>query len=161
MKRAGLQLSAAYRVMRFFDEAAVPLAPQVMSRLIRHLYGSDIHWKTHIEPGVMIVHGMGMAISPQASIGRGVLLFQHVTLGANVHPETRESGAPTIEDDVHIGPGAVLIGPIRIGARSKIMANCVVTASVEPDSLVEAAPPNVRPRVARRGEKVGGPRRAK
>jgi serine O-acetyltransferase len=152
-KRVGLQVTMAYRVMQFLHESGVPLAPQVVSRLIRHAYGSDIHWKAQIDPGVMVVHGMGMAISPAAKIGPGVLLFQNVTLGSGVHPETREVGAPTIEHDVHIGPGAVIIGPVTIGARSKIMANCVVTRSVPPDSLVEAPPPNVRSRVAARAAK--------
>ena len=147
-KRAGLQLSAAYRVMRFFDDAHVPLAPKVMSRLIRHLYGSDIHWKADIEPGVMLIHGMGLAISSSARVGAGVALFHNVTLGMGTHPETRESGAPTIEADVHVGPGAVIIGPVTIGARSKVMANCVVTRSIPPDSLVEAPAPTVRGRKA-------------
>jgi serine acetyltransferase len=146
IKRVGLQVTAAYRVMRFFHEAGIPVAPQVASRLIRHAYGSDIHWKAEIDPGVMVVHGMGMAISPAARIGANVLIFQNVTLGSGVHPDTREVGAPTIEHDVHIGPGAVIIGPVTIGARSKIMANCVVMRSVPPDSLVEAPAMNVRPR---------------
>ena len=147
-KRVGFQLSAAYRVMRFFDDAGVPLAPKVMSRLIRHLYGSDIHWKADIEPGVMLIHGMGLAISRAARVGRGAALFHNVTLGMGTHPETRESGAPTIEADVHVGPGAVIVGPVTIGARSKVMANCVVTRSVPPDSLVEAPTPGVKGRHA-------------
>jgi serine acetyltransferase len=163
VKRVGLQVSMAYRVMQFLHECGVPVAPQVVSRLIRHAYGSDIHWKAQIDPGVMVVHGMGMAISPEAKVAQGVLLFQNVTLGSGVHPETRQTGAPTIERDVHIGPGAVIIGPVTIGARSKIMANCVVTTSVPPDSLVEAPSPNVRPRVTGRSAKVegGSPRRAR
>ena len=146
VKRIGLQISGAYRVMRFFDEAGVPLAPQVMSRLIRHLYGSDIHWKADIEAGVVIVHGMGLAISHAAKVGQGALLFHNVTLGAGRHPDTSESGSPTIEDDAHIGAGTVIIGPVTIGARSKVMANCVITRSVPPDSLVEAPTPNVKAR---------------
>jgi serine O-acetyltransferase len=153
-KRVGLQVSMAYRVMQFLHEGGVPLAPQVVSRLIRHAYGSDIHWKAQIDPGIMLVHGMGMAIAPEAKVGQGVLLFHNVTLGSGVHPETRETGAPIIERDVHIGPGAVIIGPVTIGARSKIMANCVVMTSVPPDSLVEAPAPNVRPRGVGRSAKV-------
>jgi len=149
-RRVGLQLSVAYRVMRFFDEAGTPLVPQVMSRLIRHAYGADIHYKAQIEPGVMMVHGMGLAISHLARVGSGALVFQNVTLGAGLHPETREAGAPTIEENVHIGPGAAIIGPVTIGARSKIMANCVVTRSVPPDSIVEAPAPEVKPRTRSR-----------
>jgi serine O-acetyltransferase len=163
VKRVGLQVSMAYRVMQFLHEGGVPLAPQIVSRLIRHAYGSDIHWRATIDPGVMLVHGMGMAISPEAKVGQGVLQFHNVTLGSGVHPETRETGAPTIERDVHIGPGAVIIGPVTIGARSKIMANCVVMTSVPPDSLVEAPAPSVRPRTAGRSAKRedGASRRAR
>ena len=153
VKRVGLQISGAYRVMRFFDEAGIPLAPQVMSRMIRHVYGSDIHWKAEIEPGVVVVHGMGLCISHAARVGRSALLFQHVTLGAGRHPETLESGSPTIEDDVHIGAGTVIIGPVTIGARSKIMANCVITRSVPPDSLVEAPTPSVKARARSRSSR--------
>lgn len=156
-RRVGLQLSVAYRVMRFFDEAGAPLAAQVMSRLIRHAYGADIHWKAQIEPGVMIVHGMGLAVSHLARVGRGALVFQNVTLGAGLHPETREAGAPTIEENVHIGPGAAILGPVTIGAGSKIMANCVVTTSVPPDSIVEAPAPEVRPRTRGRQAGLAGP----
>jgi serine O-acetyltransferase len=138
--RAGLQLTVAYRVMRFFEEARVPLAPRVVSRLIRHVYGSDIHWQARIGPGLVVVHGMGLAINSAAVVGRGALLFQNVTLGAS------NSGAPTVGDDVHIGPGAVIVGAVTIGSHSKVMANCVVTASVPADSIVEAPSPTVRPR---------------
>jgi serine acetyltransferase len=155
VKRVGLQLSSAYRVMRFFDEAGIPVAPMVMSRIIRHVYGSDIHWKAQLEPGVMLVHGFGLAISDHARVARGALVFQNVTLGAGRHPETLEGGSPTIEEDVHIGPGAAIIGPVTIGARSKIMANCVVMRSVPPDSLVEAPEADVKSRARIRGPRGG------
>jgi serine O-acetyltransferase len=113
--------------------------PQVTSRLIRHAYGAEVHWKSRIEPGVSIVHGCGLVISHAATIGEGCLLFQNVTLGESVDPKTRQVGAPTLGRDVHIGPGATLLGPISIGDRSKIMAGAVVTCSVPPDSLVRPA----------------------
>jgi serine O-acetyltransferase len=146
VRQVGLQIMAGYRLMRLFTGAGIPLAPMITSRMIRHLYGSDIHWQAELAPGVMIVHGMGLAVSHAARIGRGVLLNQNITIGMGIHPDTREVGAPTIEDNVHIGAGATLIGPITIGAGSKIMAGCVVVRSVPKSSIVEAPTPTVRPR---------------
>jgi serine O-acetyltransferase len=151
VRQVGFQIMASYRVMRLFTRAGVPVAPKIASRMIRHLYGSDIHWDAELSPGVMIVHGMGLAVSHAARVGHGVLLNQNVTIGMGIHPDTRAVGAPTLEDDVHVGAGATLIGPITIGAGSKIMPGCVVTRSVPPGSIVEAPTPIVRPRAARPG----------
>jgi serine O-acetyltransferase len=147
--RIGFQILVAYRAMRFFVDARVPLAPQIASRSIRHVYGSDIHWDAQIEPGVVIVHGMGLAVSSAARVERGAILFQNVTLGMSVDPVTRVAGAPVVERDVHVGAGSTLIGPITIGARSKVTANCFVRTSIPADSLVEAPAPIVSPRGAR------------
>jgi serine acetyltransferase/GT2 family glycosyltransferase len=153
IQRIGFQIMVAYRMMRFLREAGIPFAPQVASRLIRHIYGSDIHWEAELAPGVMIVHGMGLCISRYASVGRGVILFQHVTLGDSTHPETRKTGGPTIEDDVHVGAGAVIVGPVRIGARSKIMPTAVVRTNVPADSLVSVPDPVI---TSRTGKRNGG-----
>lgn len=144
--KIGFQMTSAYRTMRFFEEAGVPLAPKVASRLIRHLYGSDIHWEARFDPGVMIVHGMGLAISRAARVERGAILNQNVTLGMGIDPKTREVGAPHLEPNVHVGAGATLVGPITIGAGSKIMPGCVVTRSVPPGSIVAAPTPVVSER---------------
>ncbi len=149
LTRIGLQLLAAYRLMRFCTEARIPLAPRVLSRLIRHVYGSDIHWEASLDPGVVVVHGMGLAVSRGACVHRGAILFQNVTLGMGIDPDTREVGAPVVEPHVHIGPGSSVVGPVRVGARSKISANCFVRASVPADSLVEAPRPAVSPRSRR------------
>ena len=151
--RAGFQMLAACRVMRFCDDARIPLAAQIASRLIRHAYGSDVHWKAELEPGIVIVHGMGLAISRSAHVQRGAILFQHVTLGMGVEPESRKVGAPTIERDAHVGAGCTIVGPITVGARSKITANCFVRESIPADSLVEAVAPTVSAR-GRRGDGV-------
>jgi serine acetyltransferase len=94
----------------------------------------------------MIVHGMGICISHGARVGPGVILFQGVTLGEGVDPKSRIVGSPRVESDVHIGPGATLIGPISVGSGSKIMAGCVVTDCVPANSIVEASRPVVRSR---------------
>src|ERR1017187_8958289 len=81
LTKVGLQMMAAYRLMRLLSEVDAKGAAQVTSRLIRHVYGSDIHWDAELAPGVMLVHGMGMAISRSARVAPGVTLFQHCTLG--------------------------------------------------------------------------------
>ena len=150
--RAGFQMMVGYRLMRLFAESGVPLAPQVISRLVRFVYGADIHYEAQIADGVVIVHGMGMAVSGLARIGRGAILAHNVSIGEGIDPVTRAVGAPTLEERVHVGPGATLLGPITIGAGSKVMAGCVVRSSVPPDSLVEAPEPRVAPRQRRAGQ---------
>jgi serine acetyltransferase len=147
--RVGFQMLVAYRAMRCLVEAGIPLAPQVASRMIRHLYGSDIHWEAQIEPGVVFVHGMGLALSSAARVQRGAILFQHVTLGLSFDQATQTTGAPLIERDVHVGAGTTIVGPVTIGARSKVTANCFVRTSVPPDSIVEAPAPVVSARSPR------------
>lgn len=143
VQRVGFQMMAGYRLMRFFHEAGVPLAPKVMSRAMRVLYGSDIHWEAQIADGVVIVHGMGMAISRSAKIGSGSILFQNITLAESADPVTRKVGAPTIEENVHIGPGSAIIGPVTVGAGTKLVAGSVLLNSVAPGSRVEPAPSRV------------------
>jgi serine O-acetyltransferase len=147
--RIGFQLMVAYRAMRFCVDAKIPLAPRVASRLIRHVYGSDIHWETTLEPGVVVVHGIGMALSRGAYVERGAALFHHVTLGMSMDPHTRAVGAPRVERDASIGAGTTVVGPVTIGSRTKITGNCFVRSSVPADSIVEAASPVVRPRARR------------
>jgi serine O-acetyltransferase len=149
VRKIGFQIIVAYRVMRLLHEWRLPLLPQIASRLIRHLYASDIHWEASFAPGVMIVHGMGLCISHSARVESGVILFQGVTLGIGIDPLTRETGAPHVEADVHVGAGATLVGPIRVGARSKVMAGVVLMHSVPEDSLVKAHEPSVQSRSPR------------
>ncbi|MFZ5438541.1 MAG: serine O-acetyltransferase [Myxococcota bacterium] len=139
VKKIGFQMMIAARAMGALREAGVPLLPMVASRLIRHVYGAEIHWNTTIKDGVSIVHGNGLVLSHRATVGEGCILFQNVTLGEGIDPETRETGAPTLGRNVHVGPGATLLGPIHVGEGTKIMANTVLTRSVPPGSLVRPA----------------------
>lgn len=147
--KIGFQMMLAYRVMRFLKDAGVPLGPEVASRLIRHLYGAEIHWNADLQPGVCVVHGNGLVLSHAAKVGRNCILFQNATLGESMDPETGEVGGPTLQDDVHVGPGAVLLGPITVGEGTKIMAGAVLARSVPPYSVVMPA----EPRVAERARK--------
>lgn len=146
--RVGFQMLTVYRVMRLFDEWRVPLVPQILSRLIRHVYGAEIHWRTQIAPGVSIVHGNGLVLSHGASIGTGCILFQNVTLGESLDAVTGVIGAPTLEANVHVGPGASLLGPIAVGTRTKVGAGAVLMQSVGDDSLVMPPTPTITSRSA-------------
>jgi len=146
IQKIGLQMMTAVRVMEALDQANVPLLPQMTSRLIRHLYGAEIHWKARFEPGVAIVHGCGLVVSHAAKVGEGCILFQNVTLGESIDPKTRVVGGPTLGRDVHVMPGATILGPITVGDRTKIMAGAVLTCSVPPDSLVRPGESTVVPR---------------
>lgn len=151
VSRIGLQMLAVYRVMRLCAEWRVPL---VLSRLIRHVYGAEIHWNADIAPGVSIVHGVGLVLSHAAVVGPGCILFQNVTLGESIDAATGRIGAPRLAAGVHVGPGATLLGPIEVGASSKIAAGVVLMSSVGDGSLV--MPP--QPVISRR--RVRAPRRA-
>ncbi len=159
VKKVGLQMSVWIRVMQLFRDAGVPLLPQATSRLIRHLYAAEIHWDAQIAAGISIVHGNGLVIGHGGRIAENCILFHNVTLGEGIDPQTREVGTPTLEHDVHVGPGAVLIGPITVGHGSKIMAGVVLAESVPPDSLVSSSQVRVeaRSRVKQANQGQPGP----
>jgi len=146
VKKIGFQMLAWYRVMRWGVECRIPLLPQVISRLLRHFYGAEIHWNAQLAPGISLVHGVGLVLSHGAVVEEGCILFQNVTLGESRDPETGAIGAPRLGRDVHVGPGATLLGPIVVGDGSKVMAGVVLTRSVPSGSLVGAPEPAVRPR---------------
>lgn len=155
VKKIGFQLMIAYRVMRWFRRSGLQLGAQFMSRSIRHAFASDVHWDAELEPGVVIVHGFGLAISYAARVRSGCILFQNVTLGYGPDPERKtEGGAPLLERNVHVGIGATLYGPIVVGEGTKIMAGCVLSRSVPPRSIVEAPVPHVGARAAPRAREA-------
>ncbi len=142
--QVGFQMLVAVRLMQLATDLHLPGVPQVISRLIRHLYGAEIHWHAAIAPGICIVHGNGLVISHGAVVGANCLLFQNVTLGESMHSGRRMVGSPTLEEDVHIMPGAVVLGPITVGAGSKVGANAVVDDDVAAGSIVSAPAADVR-----------------
>lgn len=146
IRKVGFQTMTVVRVMQLLRDLDVPVAPQIVSRLIRHLYASEIHWDAQIAPGISVVHGVGLVISHAAHVGQGCILFHNVTLGEGIDPKTRKTGAPTLGRDVHVGPGSTLLGPIVIGDGTKIMAGSVVTESVPANSLIKPSPSHVEPR---------------
>lgn len=149
VQKIGFQLLIAVRFMRFVRTLGIPLGAQIVSRAIRHTYAAEIHWDAELADGVSLVHANGLVISHGSVVGAGCVLFQNVTLGESIDPVTRVVGSPTLESDVHVGPGAVLLGPITIGRGSKIMANVVLDRSVPAGSVVRGASPTVVERPSR------------
>ncbi len=117
-----------------------------VSHLSRALTGIEIHPGAQIGPGFFIDHGMGTVIGETAEIGEDVTLYHNVTLGGVSWEKIKRH--PTLEDHVVVGAGAQILGPIRIGAHSRVGANSVVVKDVPPDSVVSGVPGRVRGRSA-------------
>lgn len=146
VQKIGAQITVCIRLMCFFRDAGHPALARAMSRLVRLVYGSDVHWQSRWAPGVVITHGFGLAIGDGAFVGPECILFQNVTLERGIDTRHGEVGAPTLEADVHVAPGATLVGPIVVGAGSKVMAGAVLTESVPPRSIVVVPAPEIRAR---------------
>ncbi len=139
----GLQAVAVYRVAHRLLELEVPVLPRMMTEHMHGVTGIDIHPGATIGEGFVIDHGTGVVIGETSQIGRGVRIYQGVTLGALSLPKgagDRYRGKkrhPTIEDDVIIYSGATILGgDTVIGARSLIGGNVWLTESVPPDTRV-------------------------
>ena len=118
----------------------------LLHRAARHLAGMDLPWSTQIGPGARIDHGWALVVNSRAMIGHNVTLFHGVTLGQAdriAEDGTRSSGYPTIEDEVWIGPHAVIVGAVRVGQGSRIGAGAFITQDVPPHSLVTGNPAQV------------------
>ncbi len=121
---------------------------RVLGRFVSHVgrcfTGIEIHPGAKIGPGLVIDHGMAIVIGETAEIGANVLLYHNVTLGGVDLIKGKRH--PTLEDHVIVGAGAQILGPVRIGAHSRIGANAVVVKDVPPYSVVVGVPGRVRPR---------------
>jgi len=107
----------------------------------QYKFGIGIPFLTEIGPGFYIGHFGGIFIYPDCKIGKNCNLSQGVTIG-NV-PRGKNKGYPTIGDNVYIGPGAKVIGCVKVGDRVAIGANCVVTKDVPNDAVVVGVPGKV------------------
>ena len=128
----------AYRVAHALHGAGVRVLPRTISMLTRALTGIEIHPAARIGEGLFIDHGAGVVIGETADIGENVTLYQGVTLGGTGFATGKRH--PTVQDNVTIGSGAKLLGPITIGHGAKIGANSVVITDVPPNSTVVGNP---------------------
>ncbi|HKG39980.1 MAG TPA: serine O-acetyltransferase EpsC [Conexibacter sp.] len=134
----GVHAVLAYRVAHALHDAHVPLLPRLIAGVARLLTGIEIHPAAQIGRGLFIDHGMGVVIGETAEIGDDVTLYQGVTLGGTGFACGKRH--PTVQDNVTIGSGAKLLGPITVGHGSKIGANSVVIHDVPPNSTVVGNP---------------------
>jgi serine O-acetyltransferase len=134
----GIHALLSHRVAHALREAGVPVIPRTISMTARALTGIEIHPAASIGEGLFIDHGSGVVIGETATIGNDVTLYQGVTLGGTGFASGKRH--PTVQDNVTIGSGAKLLGPITIGHGAKIGANSVVITDVPPNTTVVGNP---------------------
>ena len=147
-----MQALLAHRVAHALREAGVPMAPRVIAYAARAVTGVEIHPAATIGDEFFIDHGAGVVIGETAEIGDRVTLYQGVTLGGTGFQRGKRH--PTLGDNVTVGSGAKLLGPIAVGDGAKIGANTVVVEDVPPSSTVVGNPGHP---VKVEGRRVQGP----
>jgi serine O-acetyltransferase len=149
---AGVQALLAHRLAHALFEAGVPILPRAISYLARSVTGVEIHPAARIGSEFFIDHGSGVVIGETTQIGDCVTLYQGVTLGGTGFQRGKRH--PTVGDNVTIGSGAKLLGPISVGDGAKVGANTVVIEDVPPLSTVVGNPGHP---VKVEGRRVEGP----
>jgi serine O-acetyltransferase len=135
---AGVQALLAHRVAHGLWESEVPLVPRTIAYTSRAITGIEIHPAARIGSDFFIDHGSGVVIGETAEIGDRVTLYQGVTLGGTGF--ARGKRHPTLDDDVTVGSGAKLLGPVTVGRNAKVGANTVVIEDVPPQTTVVGNP---------------------
>jgi serine O-acetyltransferase len=135
---AGVQALLAHRVAHALWEAELPLAPRVIAYTSRAITGVEIHPAARIGTDFFIDHGSGVVIGETTEIGDRVTLYQGVTLGGTGF--ARGKRHPTLDDDVTVGSGAKLLGPVTVGRNAKVGANTVVIEDVPAHTTVVGNP---------------------
>jgi serine O-acetyltransferase len=134
----GVHALLAHRLANGLYRAGVPVLPRLIAAVARSVTGIEIHPAARIGRGLFIDHGMGVVVGETAEIGDDVTIYQGVTLGGTGFATGKRH--PTIQDNVTIGAGARLLGPIDVGHGSKIGAGSVVIHDVPPNSTVVGNP---------------------
>jgi serine O-acetyltransferase len=149
---AGVQALLAHRAAHALLEAGVPLLPRAIAYVSRAVTGIEIHPAAEIGNSFFIDHGSGVVIGETAKIGDCVTLYQGVTLGGTGFQRGKRH--PTVGDNVTIGSGAKLLGPIAVGDGAKVGANTVAVEDVPPGATVVGNPGHP---VRVEGKRVEGP----
>ncbi len=130
-----------HRAAHWLWNRRLPLLGRMLSHVARFLTGIEIHPGARLGPGFFIDHGMGVVIGETAEIGENVTLYHGVTLGGtSVKKEKRH---PTLGNNVIIGAGAKVLGPVKVGDNARIGAGSVVVTDVPPNSTVVGIPGKV------------------
>ena len=128
---------------RMWQEPRLRLLARLLSQTVRAVTGVEIHPGAQLGRRLFIDHGMGVVIGETAVVGDDVLLFHGVTLGGR--SMRRGKRHPTLGDNVTVGAGAKILGPVSIGSGAHIGANAVVITDVPTDHIAVGIPAKIRP----------------
>ena len=135
----GVKAVFLHRIANFF------LIARMISQFSRFMTGIEIHPKAKIGKNLFIDHGMGVVIGETSDIGDNVTIYHMATLGGispsiNSDDQRETKRHPTLQDNVVVGSGAQVLGPITIGKNAKIGANAVVTKDVPENGVMVGIP---------------------
>lgn len=141
---SGLHAIMIYRFSHFLWKHHFYLIARIFSQFGRFLTGVEIHPAAKIGSGFMIDHGMGVVIGETTEIGNNVTLYHDVTLGGrkthDEHGKKLKKRHPTVKDNVIIGSGAQILGPITLGKNVKIGSNAIVIHDIPDNCTVVNKP---------------------
>ena len=135
----GIHAIIIHRITHLLWKLKIPFIPRLLSQMSRFLTGIEIHPGAKIGKGFFIDHGMGVVIGETTQIGDNCVLFHNVTLGGTGKHKGKRH--PTIGDNVMIGTGAILLGPVSVGNNVKIGANTFILMQDVPDNTTVAGTP--------------------
>ena len=141
----GVKAVLFHQIAHFFSVAKFELIARIISQFSRFLTGIEIHPKSKIGKNLFIDHGMGVVIGETSELGDNVTIYHSVTLGG-ISPSIDSDSQrdvkrhPTLKDNVVVGSGAQVLGPIVVGKNAKIGANAVVTKDVPENALMVVIP---------------------
>ena len=141
----GVKAVFFHRLAHFFSVAKFDLIARIISQFSRFLTGIEIHPGAKIGKNLFIDHGMGVVIGETSEIGDNVTIYHMATLGGispsiNSNNQRNIKRHPTLMDNVVVGSGAQILGPVVVGKNSKIGANAVVTKNVEENNVMIGIP---------------------
>ena len=141
----GVKAVFFHRIANFFSVAKFDLVARIISQFSRFLTGIEIHPGAKIGKNLFIDHGMGVVIGETSDIGDNVTIYHMATLGGiapsiNSNDQRNIKRHPTIEDEVVIGSGAQVVGPVTVGRCAKIGANAVITKDVPEKAVMVGIP---------------------
>jgi len=141
----GVKAIFLHRISNFFCVAKFDLIARIISQFSRFLTGIEIHPKAKIGKNLFIDHGMGVVIGETSEIKDNVTIYHMVTLGGispSIDSENQRNMKrhPTLEDNVVVGSGAQILGPITVGKNAKIGANAVITKDVPKNAVMIGIP---------------------
>jgi serine O-acetyltransferase len=141
----GVKAVFFHRIANFFNVAKFDLFARIISQFSRFLTGIEIHPGAKIGKNLFIDHGMGVVIGETSEIGDNVTIYHMATLGGiapsiNSNDQRNIKRHPTIKDEVVIGSGAQVLGPVTVGRCAKIGANAVITKDVPEKAVMVGIP---------------------